>query len=365
VDGHAAARARLANLGLSASCGGDAVDVVRRLGAVQAQDYGPALWSIGARTGQSVQQVERAVLDGDLIRTHVLRPTWHLVPAEDLLWMLDLTAPRVHALTAYYYRVNGLTEGVLDHSRRMIEEALGGGELTRRQLGEGVVARGVDPAGPRFALMLMHAELSGAICSGARLGKQQTYALLDRRVPKSRELSRDDALGELTHRYFSSHGPASVKDFSWWSSLTRADILRGLELTGDRLRCDDLGGVQVWGPQDGRRGVTPDPGTGSAAPQVRLVQAYDEYIVGYTQTKYVLDLSGSTKTRPVDVTVRNHVLLIDGQVAGHWRRTLTRRSVTIEVTLDRSLNPVEHRELEREAAAHGLFLGLEATLEVR
>ncbi|HEX2806047.1 MAG TPA: crosslink repair DNA glycosylase YcaQ family protein, partial [Kineosporiaceae bacterium] len=164
---------------------------------------------------------------------------------------------------------------------------------------------------------------------------------------------------------------------SWWSSLTRADILRGLELTGDRLRCDDLGGVQVWGPQDGRRGVTPDPGTGadpgtgsepgsgSAAPQVRLVQAYDEYIVGYTQTKYVLDLSGSTKTRPVDVTVRNHVLLIDGQVAGHWRRTLTRRSVTIEVTLDRSLNPVEHRELECEAAAHGLFLGLEAILEVR
>jgi hypothetical protein len=360
VDGHAAALARLSNLGLSTPRATDAADLVRWLGAVQAQDYGPALWSLGARVRQPIMQVEAAVLAGDLIRTHVLRPTWHLVPAEDLRWMLELTAPRVNALTSYYYRLNGLTEGVLERSRQLIGQALRGGEeLTRKQLGEAVAALGGEVVGQRFALMLMNAELSGVICSGVPMGKQQRYALVDRRVPKSRELSGDEALAELTYRYFSSHGPASVKDFAWWSSLTRADIEHGLDLAGDRLRHDDLGGVRVWGPA-----VSKAP-TARIVPAVHLVQAYDEYIVGYTQTKYVLDLSGSTKARPADVTVRNHVLLIDGQVAGHWRRTLTRASVTIEVTLDRPLTTAEHRELEGEAAAHGRFLGLAAGLEIR
>ena len=190
MDGHAAARTRLSNLGLSTPHATDAAALVRRLGAVQAQDYGPALWSLGARVRQPIAQVEAAVLAGDLIRTHVLRPTWHLVPAEDLRWMLELTAPRVNALTSYYYRLNGLTEVVLQRSRQLLGQALAGGEeLTRKQLAEAVAELGVEVVGQRFALMLMNAELSGVICSGVPVGKQQTYALVDRRVPKSRELT--------------------------------------------------------------------------------------------------------------------------------------------------------------------------------
>jgi hypothetical protein len=238
----------------------------------------------------------------------------------------------------------------------LIGQALSGAELTRKQLGEAVARLGVDRAGPRFALMLMHAELSGVICSGVPSGRQQTYALVDRRVPKSRELTGDDALAELTHRYFTSHGPASLKDFAWWSSLTRAEILRGLELTGDLLRRDELGGVELWGPPDD------EAIAGPAAPTAHLVQAYDEYIVGYTQTRYVLDLIGSTKDRQGG-TVGDH-LLIDGQVTGRWRRTVTRESVTIEVTLDRPLSAAEDRRLRDEAAALGRFLGLEATLRL-
>jgi len=147
-----------------------------------------------------------------------------------------------------------------------------------------------------------------------------------------------------------------VKDFGWWSSLTRADILRGLDLVGDRLRPDDLDGVRVWGPAGGDADAGPTPRT---PPAVHLVQAYDEYIVGYTQTKYVLDLSGSTKNRPTDVTVRNHVLLIDGQVAGRWRRTLTRGSAIIEVTLDRPWDPPLAAKLLRGVMLDGKRAKLE------
>ena len=366
-------RRRLAGLGLASAPGvidgagalgafgafGDPVDVVRRLGAVQAQDYGPALWSLGRRTGLLEAVVEQPLRAGALLRTHVLRPTWHLVPAEELLRLQDLTKDRVHALNAHYYRRNGLDEATFRRSDRVVEAAVGeAGELTREALRAALVAAGLDVGDLRATLMVMHAELEGIVCSGVRQGRRQTFALVADRVADSLPLDRDAALADLTRRYFSSHGPASVKDFGWWSSLRRANLERGLALAGERLRRDEVDGIAVWSAADAPQVV--DAGDG---PAVRLVQAYDEYVVGYSETKYLLDRAGLARGRPGGAAVFNQHLLVDGQVTGCWRRATTARAVTVEVTPDRPLTPAEHAGLEVEAQACAGFLG--RTLDLR
>ncbi len=223
---------RLRNQHLSAPTLTDPAALVGWLGAVQAQDYGMALWAVGQRLiGATESAIQQAFDDGAILRTHVLRPTWHFVMPADIRWLLDLTAPRVRALLAYGDRQNGLDETVLAHAAAVIEAALRGGQhLTRSELGAVFAAAGIALGGTqRLAHLLMHAELDGLICSGVRRGKQPTYALLAQRAPDAKTLSREEALAELTRRYFSGHAPATLKDFAWWSGLTVADCKQGLE----------------------------------------------------------------------------------------------------------------------------------------
>ncbi len=194
-------------------------EVVAWLGAVQAQEYGHAKWALGMRLpGATDVDVERAIAEGSILRTHVMRPTWHFVTSADIRWMLELTGPRVHALNAYYYRQQGLDDALFARSNAVLAKALAGGNyLTRPELqaalaGAGIVADG----GLRASYLMMRAELDMLICSGPRRGKQFTYALLDERAPAASSLPRDEALAELTRRYFTSHGPATLKDFAWW-----------------------------------------------------------------------------------------------------------------------------------------------------
>jgi hypothetical protein len=367
VEPNVVARRRLVNLGLVRPLGGaapggpstgddaprSAAEVVRRLGAVQSQEYAAALWSIGSRCADGavrVTDVESALATGDLIRTHVLRSTWHFVSATDLRRLLALTADRVHAATAYYYRLQGLDLDTLAGTQRVIEKLLDAGPLTRPQLASGLASAGVPSTGQPISLVLMAAELDGVICSGAPLGGRQTYDLIARRVPDVPQLDRDEALAELTWRYFSTHGPAAVADLAWWSSLRRPDIETGLRLVGDRLERTELDGVALWGP--------PDDGTAPPEPAgVHLVQGFDEYVVGYTRTKYVLDLAGLAGTRPAGEKVRTHILLVDGQVTGHWARTVRRGTLQLTVVLDRPLDPAERAALDAEATRYATFLG--------
>jgi DNA glycosylase AlkZ-like len=207
-------------------------DVVSWLGAVQSQDYGGAKWAVAQRArGCSDADVEEACDRGDIVRTHVMRPTWHFVTSADARWMLELTAPRVHAANAYYYRQLELDERVFTKSHAALAAALRGGRhLTRVELGHALERAGIRAAGTRLAYVLMRAELDAVICSGPRRGKQFTYALFDERVPASKPLARDQALAELVRRYFASHGPATVQDFAWWSGLTVADGTKGIDL---------------------------------------------------------------------------------------------------------------------------------------
>jgi hypothetical protein len=213
------------------------VDVVRWLVASQAQDFAGAKWSVGLRTeAANDAAVERAFNEGAILRTHMMRPTWHFVTQEDIRWMLALTAPRVHAVNASRYRQLGLDAATLTKAVTTMTRALEGGhELTRDELRAALARARIGTDGQRMAYILMHAELEAAICSGARRGKQFTYALLDERAPRARVLSREDALAELGARYFASRGPATVQDFAKWSGLT-LEARRGLEAAAPKLR---------------------------------------------------------------------------------------------------------------------------------
>jgi hypothetical protein len=166
-------------------------DVVQWLCAVQSQDYGPAKWSVAERTRSFTDAaMDKAFADGDILRTHVLRPTWHFVAPADIRWMLELTAPRVHALNAYMYRQLELDEKVLAKCTTLLLAALqGGNQLTRKELESIFEKTGIVTKGFRVAYILMNAELNGVVCSGALKGRQHTYALVEERAPQAISLT--------------------------------------------------------------------------------------------------------------------------------------------------------------------------------
>ncbi len=248
---------------------------------MQSQDYGPAKWSIGQRTGVDNDTLDRQFDDGQFLRTHVLRPTWHFVHPADLRWLLELTRDRVHMINGFMYRQEGLDRLLRDRADAILIDALKGRRsLTRSELAGALGNANIVAERFRLAYLLMSAEIDGIVCSGPRKGTEHTYSLVEDRVPTVRSLTRDEGLAELTFRYFSSHGPATVKDFGWWSSLTQTDIKRGLQLVGDRLTKGQIGDVAYWSSGEALR-------RRAAGPRVDLLQGYDEYIVGYKASTYL------------------------------------------------------------------------------
>jgi hypothetical protein len=332
-------------------------DVVGWLGAVQSQDYGPAKWAVGMRQRRaSDAAVERAFAEGRILRTHVLRPTWHFVLPADIRWLLAATAPRIQAGNAGRYRQLGLDDDTLRRCEKLLAGALrGGGQLTRAELADVLTAAGIDVQNQRLPHVLMYAELNATICSGARRGLQHTYALLEERAPDAGDLPRDEALTELARRYFTSHGPATAKDFATWASLTLAEVKAGIEAAGPSLRREEIGDLAFWSGAD-QSAWTP----ALRSPTVRL-QGYDEYVMGYTQTKGVLARLG-TAWSPATPPVFALIVLLDGRVAGFWKRTLRRDGVVVEAALLEPFDATQMQALADEAARYGAFLGLEATV---
>jgi hypothetical protein len=333
-------------------------EVVRWLGAVQAQDYLAAGWALGLRLGYSRDSaIEEAFSTGAILRTHVMRPTWHFVTPADIRWLLALTAPRVHALNAYYYRKSELDAATLARTDALLVAALQGGQhLTRPELAARLEQAGIAPGdGMRLSYIMMHAELNGLICSGPRRGKQFTYALLEERVPAAPPLTHEEALAALAGRYFTSHGPATLKDYCWWSGLSAAEANAGLELVKARLVADAVAGQTYW--RTAAPPVTPEP-----APTAYLLPNYDEYGVGYTNHDAVFDAARAKALDPRGAVVLGHVLVIDGQVAGAWKRTLGKAAVSVTVQTFAPLSAAEQAAVARAAARYGAFLGLPVVL---
>jgi hypothetical protein len=353
-------RRRLSNQKLTRSAFRKPSDVVAWLGAVQAQDYPGARWALAQRApGLTDAAVEAAFDEGAILRTHFMRPTWHFVTPADIRWMVALTAPRVHAVSAYYYRKSGLNSGIFRRSRKALEGALRGGrQLTRAELASVLRKARIPADGLRLNYLMMQAELDQVICSGARRGKQFTYALFDERVPATRSLDRDEALAEMTRRYFTSHGPATVRDFVWWSGLTVRDAKAGLDMAGRALAREAIGGLTCWFAPS--RAVAPP-----AAPTAYLLPNYDEYLIAYKDREHVAGPPGTSPEPARGPVSFAHHLVVDGRLAGAWRRRFGPGSVLVEVRLHRRLTPTNMRALRAAVGRYETFLDRKVALSIR
>jgi len=327
-------------------------DVVRWLGAMQAQEFPMAKWSIAQRTrGATMAEVDAAFAAGVIVRMHVLRPTWHFALGEDIGWLLKATAPRVNALNAYYNRQHKLDAKLFAKSNSIIAKALeGGAHLTRSELAAVLTRSGIRAAGNRLAYIVMRAELDAIVCSGAMRGKQHTYALLDERIPKRKPLDRDAALAELTRRYFASRGPATLNDFARWSSLTAVQGREGLTMVANELESEIIDGRTYW------FGTLPRAST-SAKPVVDLVQGYDEIIMSYSESR-------DASFVPVDSRLL-HALLLNGRMIGKWKPVAQRNSVVLKTVLSRALTRVERDALGTAIHAYTSFAGVPLTVARR
>ena len=348
---NAIARGRLANQHLVSPLR-TATGVVRALGAVQSQDYGSAKWALAQRaSGLTDADVERAFASGAILRTHVLRPTWHFVLPEDARWMLELTAPRIRASQAYHERSLGLATSVFRNSNRLLARALEGGrQRTRPELAVLLRRGGVRaPTGQHVGQLLMRAELDRVIISGPRRGKQFTYALFDDRVPASPPRDRDEALVDLIRRYFGTRGPATLQDFAWWSGLTVADATRGVAAAGTALERFTEDGRAYW--------HVSSRGARRAARVAHLLPNFDEYVVGFRDRSAVAERLLAARPRQRVDGLIGHVVVVDGQIVGGWRRTLG-KTLDVQLQLWVPLSASELDLVRRAAQRLGRFLGI-------
>jgi len=354
MDDRAIARWRMHTQRLTGQRYPSPAAVVDGLLAVQAENHPQASWAVATRTpGITEPQFARLFDDGDILRTHVLRPTWHYVRPDDIRWLVELTAPRIRRTFVQLTRALDLDDATVDASAELIGTALSGGvHLTREALGERLRGAGLPAEGQRLGVMMANAELSCLICSGAMDGRDHTYALLAERAPRARRLDRDDALAELVLRYFTGHGPATERDLSYWATMTLTDVRAGLAAVADRLDTFEHDGRTYWFGQQAPASVPPSP-------RAHLLQTLDEYHNGYQDSRYTLDADGLLpRVRPANTGM----VLVDGQMVGGMRRRISDGGVTFEVNLFRDLDDGEHDALHAAAEAYGAFLGLDTTV---
>ena len=338
---------RLRNQKLVASTCRTAEAVVAHLGAVQSQDYTGAVWAVGMRAPELVDaDVEASFTAGRILRTHVLRPTWHFVVPADIRWMLALTGPRVQTRMRPYDKALELDAKLYAKARTLIERALEGGRhLTREELSAALRRGRIEATGQRLAHLVMHAELEGAICSGPRRGKQFTYGLLAERAPRARLLGPEEALSELARRYFTSHGPATLRDFVWWSGLKVKDAAAGAALA----KAD----VLPAGPSQAR-----------AAGADYLLPNYDEYLIAYRDRDAVAVAERVRHLGFMSDREFPHQVVLDGRVAGSWRREMTATRATVTLKTYKPLDKRQLRALGAQAEALGRFFGRPCRLGV-
>lgn len=354
MDPPSIVRRRLHAQRLASNPCGTPAEAVAWLGAMQAQEYAEAKWSIGQRVrGCTDADVEAALARGEILRTHLLRPTWHFVAAADIRWMLTLTAPRVHGANRYWYRRFALDETVLGRSREVVAGALAPGEpLTRAELADALRRSGIEAGGLRLGYLLMHAELEALMCSGPRRSRQHTYALLAERCGPAAALGRGEALAELTRRFFRSRGPATVNDLATWSGLTLAGARAGLDLVAAEPGREVDGSGVAWfaasAPPRGRR-----------AERAFLIPMYDEMVMGNKDLKVALD------TPPPRPRLLERPIVIDGLTVGSWRRSLSARAALIHATLFRRLVSAEADAREAAVARFGRFNERPGRLEIQ
>ena len=336
---------RLKNQQLTASICQTPKQLVEWMGAIQAQDFNHAKWAIGIRLPHLTdEQIETSFNKGEFLRTHLMRPTWHFVSADDIYWMLELTSPQIKAVLNSRHRELGITELLVNKSYLAIEEALKNHEhqsMTREELLIALGRAGIPTDIHRASHFILRAEIDGIICSGPLKGKKQTYSLLSKRVPKKITLTIEEALAKLARRYFSSHGPATVADFIWWSGLPASSARNAIDSIKADLNSFKIASDTYWLSESSSKGQKPKD-------SVYLLPAFDEFLISYKNRSASITLDNHKKAISSNGIFRP-VVLVNGQISGLWKKNIKKDSIVIETEYFRPHNKAEE-QLITEAA---------------
>jgi hypothetical protein len=341
---------RLANQQILNTAFTDPAALVAWMGAVQAQDFAMAKWALGLRLKKATDaSVEQAIDAGGIIRTHILRPTWHFVAREDVRWMMELTAPHVNKLTGTMYRQLKLDDAVFSTTNDLMGKLLADGqELTREEIIAEVNKAGIETDNLKATHIMFRAELDRIICNGARRGKKFTYALFDRKVPASASLSREEGLAALARRYFTSHGPATVQDFIWWSGLSVTDSKLAFEAVRNEFETAKVGEKEyIFSPFD----EIP-----KLAAKAMLIPPYDELTVGYADRSAAMDEAVAQNPESGN-GIFKPVVMVKGKIVAAWRRTEKKDLVNIEITPLAKMPASAEKSLEAAGTAYARFIG--------
>ena len=332
-------------------------EAVGWMGAIQAQDYSMAKWAIGIRSLDSTDEKIEASLDkGEIIRTHLMRPTLHFVSAEDIYWILELTAPQIKSSLKSRHKELELSESIFTKSSRIIEKALSNGLcLTREELAKEFNKARIKTDSNRLSHLLSRSELDGLVCNGPRKNGKHTYALLHERVPDKKIFPRDVSLFELAKRYFTSHCPATLQDFAWWSGLSGKEARRAMDSVKSGFITEIIGSEKYLFPNS-------SPVNNYDKTSVYLLPAFDEFLISYQDRSASLS-SAYNKEAVSSNGIFNPVIVVNGQVTGLWKRSIKKNQVIINLILFQPHNKTLRNLIEKNAYAFGYFLNKET--EVR
>lgn len=320
--------------------------VVQWFGAVQAQEYQASLWAIGLRLPATTTEetIKQAITDRKILRTWPMRGTIHYVPAEDAAWMTQLMARRVNVRFQSYFKKIDLTPDILVKGKAILMQSLAGGkQLTRKEIYEAFVLGGVESK--QHGLHIIgHCAQEGLVCFGPYRDKQPTFVALDDWVLHPRKLEGDAALAEIVRKYFTSHGPATVYDCSWWSGLTTAEVKRGLDIITGELISEIQNGKEYW--------FAPYKKEPSITQSALLLPCFDEYTVAYKDRSVVVS---DTLLKQVGYGISNNVI-IDGRIMGTWRRIIAKNTIALEVQPLTELTTPHKKEILAAAEKFGKFM---------
>ncbi|MDR0815315.1 MAG: winged helix DNA-binding domain-containing protein [Bacteroidales bacterium] len=292
------------------------------MGAMQAQDFNMAKWAIGVRLRNMKEpDVMAAYSRGEILRTHVLRPTWHFVAPENIRWMLALSAERIKSSSRSRDRELDISEKLYDACNDLIRKVLQGRQLTRNELGQELEKAGIMVNSARLVHFMMRAEVEGVVCSGAPAGKEQTYALLDERAPRMPVISKEEALAKLARIYFTSHCPATLADFVWWSGLSMTEARQGMDAVKNDFVAETIGDKTYLIANTFKNSAIQKP---SAC----LLPAFDEYLISYTDRSAALASENHSKAVSSNGVFRP-IIVVDGKVAGLWKKTQNKKQPVV------------------------------------
>lgn len=329
-------------------------ELVSWMGAIQAQDYRMVKWALGVRLkSATIKTVDEAFQRGDILRTHVMRPTWHLVPAEDIRWMLKLSSGRIIAACNSFAKGNGvdIPETIYTKANDLFAKVLeGNNHLTKQELEDEVVKAGLMPDSPQIGYLFTRAEQEGIICSGADKSGKATYALLDERAPIAKELPKDEALALLARRYFNSHSPASMNDFIWWSGLSATEARQAIGLIGSELIKDRFASQELFVHESWNKRI-------KSKEVLHLLPSFDEYLISYKDRTAAMDKEHHPKAFNNFGTFYP-IILYNGKIVGNWKKTIKKGEAQFDTSFFVECPDLEKELLEKAASRYKAFYKL-------